>query len=242
MIIMFVLAVLFLVIGWGIEKKQWYFLISGYNMMSESEKAKVNIKGLAKLISRMCYIIAILLIALGLFMQFELYNLLWIIITLVVIVSIGVVIYSRKFYPNGMSMSGTTSPKAKKFSILFTTITLVGVGIIIYFSMQPTKYTIETDTFLISGMYGDEMTWSEINGLQLVDTLPSIAARTNGSAVGSKLKGNFKFKDGTKAILFVDKNVGTFITFTWKDNTYYINEPTVEETNTLFKKMEEALK
>ena len=237
MLLWIVLAIFLAFLGWGIQKKRWYFLISGYNMMTEEEKAQVNAEGLAKAIGWMCYVLAVLFIGMGLLMEFELWDFLWVVTVAIIIVPLYFVFYSRRFYPKGMKSTGTGSPKVKKISTIITVVTLIGAGIIIYFSMQPTKFDVDSGGFTISGMYGDTMSWEEMSGIQLVEELPEIAVRTNGFSIGSKSKGNFKFKNGDKAKLFVDKSVPAFITFTWNGELYYLNKPSVEETEKLFEEM-----
>ena len=237
MLLWVILAIFLAFLGWGVHKKRWHFLISGYNMMTEEEKAQVNVEGLAKAIAWMCYVLAALFIGMGLLMEFELWDLLWVVTVAIIIVPLFFVFYARRFYSNGVKITGTSSPKGKKISIIITVVTLIGAGIIIYFSIQPTKFDVDSGGFTISGMYGDTMSWEEMSGLQFVEELPEVAVRTNGSAIGSKLKGNFKFKNGDKAKLFVDKSVPAFITFKWNGELYYLNKPSVKDTEKLFEEM-----
>lgn len=237
MFLWIVLAIFFVFLGLGVQKKRWYFLISGYNMMSEEEKSQVDIENLAKAIGWMCYILAVLFIGMGLLIEFEHWNLLWVFTVAIIIVPLYFVYYSRRFYPKGMKSTGKGSPKVRKISTIVTIVTLIGAGIIIYLSMQPTKFDVDGGRFTISGMYGDTISWEEISDINLVKELPEVAVRTNGSAIGSKLKGNFKFKNGDKAKLFVDKSVPSFVTFKWNGELYYLNKPSVEETEKLFDEM-----
>lgn len=238
MIFLFVgLAALFVLIGWGVHKKKWYFLISGYNMMSKEEKAKVDVEPLAKSLATMAYIIAVLMLVLGLGIQFENDTVPMVATALLIIVPTVFVIKGQKYY-NGVSSHGS-SKKSKKISIVISIITLAIVGIIVFLSMQPTKFEVKDNGFSISGMYGNDYEWDEIEQLTLMNQLPAIAMRTNGSAVGSKLKGNFKFKDGEKAVLFLDKQVKAYIRFEANGKIIILNEPTVEETNTLFEQLKQ---
>ena len=237
MLIWILLAVFMVLLGLVVHKKRWYFLISGYNMMSKKEQAQVNIEGLAKSLGWMCYILAALFIGMGLLIEFEQWNLLWVITIAIIFVPLCFVFYSRRFYPKGMKRTGTGSPKMKRISMVVTVVTLIGAGIIVYFSIQPTKFNVDSEQFTISGMYGDEISWEQISNIQLVNELPKIAIRSNGASFGSIQKGNFKFKNGEKAKLFVDRSVPAFITFTWNGELYYLNKSTVEETEKLFEDM-----
>ena len=237
MLIWILLAVFMVLLGLAVHKKRWYFLISGYNMMSKEEQAKVDIEGVAKAIGWMSYILGALFIGMGLLIEFEQWNLLWVITIAIIFVPLCFIFYSRRFYPKGMKRTSTGSPKMKRISMVVTVVTLIGAGIIVYFSIQPTKFNVESEAFEISGMYGDKISWEEISEIQLVNELPEIAIRSNGTSIGSIRKGNFKFKNGEKAKLFVDRSVPAFITFTWNDELYYLNKSTVEETEKLFEDM-----
>lgn len=235
---MILLAIVFAFLGWGIHRKKWYFLISGYNTMSKEEQAEVNVEGLGKAIGIMCYILAVALVALGVFVHFNLWELLWIVTILMIVIPIFFVIYSRRFYPNGVGKTGLgKNSKMNKVSAIITIVTLIVVAVVMYFSFQSTKFKVTTDHFDVSGVYGDQMAWKEIEDITLSNELPAIGARTNGSAVGSKLKGNFKLKNGEQVKLFLDKQVNQYITFTWKGKKYIINEPSKEETKRLYEEM-----
>lgn len=233
------LAALFVVIGWGVHMKKWYFLISGYNMMSKEEKAKVDVVPLAKSMAIMSYIIAGLLLLMGLAIYFEWTAFTYVIIAFMIIIPTVFAIRAQKYY-NSAAMSGS-SKKSKKISITITVVTLLIVGVIMYFSIQPTKIEVTESSLSISGMYGDEYAWDSIEQLQFINELPEITMRTNGSAVGSKLKGHFKFKDGSKAVLFLDKSVPAFIQIEVNGKTIILNEPTVEATTALYEKLEQHI-
>jgi len=226
------LAALFVVIGWGVHVKKWYFLISGYNMMTKEEQAKVDVEPLAKSLATMSYIIAGTLLVMGLGIELNINAIPTIATVILVVVPIFFVIKAQKYY-NGASSKGS-SKKSKKISIAISAITLLIVAIIIYFSVQPTKFDITDEHFSISGMYGGDYEWSSINELELLEQLPEIAMRTNGSAVGSKLKGHFKFENDDKAVLFLDKNVPPFIRIDVDGKTIIFNEPSKGDTEALF--------
>ena len=235
---MVLLAIVFAFLGWGIHRKKWYFLISGYNTMSKEEQALVNVEGLGKAIGIMCYVLAVALVALGVSMQYNLWMLLWIVTGLIIVIPIVFVFYTRRFYPDGLQGKGTgTKPKMKKRSIIITSVTLIFVAVLMYYAWQPTKFQVTSTHFDVSGVYGDQMAWQDISELTLSEELPAIGARTNGSAVGSKLKGNFKLKNGEKVKLFLDKQIDQFIFFTWKEKKYIINAPSEVKTKQLYEEM-----
>ena len=61
----FILAVIFLLLGLAIHVFKWYFLISGYNLMSKQKKENVDTQGLGKLMGYYCYFNTIIFLLLG---------------------------------------------------------------------------------------------------------------------------------------------------------------------------------
>jgi len=55
----------------------------------------------------------------------------------------------------------------------------------------------------IHGMYGEVFEWDSIEDVILMEELPAIVMRTNGSALGSNLKGYFRTKEFGSVKLFV---------------------------------------
>lgn len=49
MYILYIMAGIFFIVGIGIRYFRWYFLIAGYNTMSEEKKKNVDIEALGKL-------------------------------------------------------------------------------------------------------------------------------------------------------------------------------------------------
>lgn len=232
------LAALFIFLGFAIQKLKWYFLISGYNTMSKEQQAQVDVKGLGKLIAMYAYFLAGLFVLMALFEWFNIPEGLIGCIVVLVVSTIFIAVKSQKYYANvTANVDGKSRSKGKKWSIILSVVSVIGVGILLFFSMQPTKFTVSEASFEISGMYGDTFAWEALEELSLVQEIPAISMRTNGSAMGSMLKGHFKFESGEKGTLFVDKKKPPFITFVVNGKRYYLNEGTAEETKALFEKM-----
>ena len=62
---------------------------------------------------------------------------------------------------------------------------------LLFFSSQATKVTFLEEGLQIHGMYGEVYAWNSIEDVILMEELPTIVMRTNGSALGSNLKGYF---------------------------------------------------
>jgi len=86
-------------------------------------------------------------------------------------------------------------------------VTLIFVAVVMYFSYQPTRVSFLEEGIQIHGMYGEVYTWESIENVSLKEELPTIQIRTNGSALGSKLKGHFKTKELGSVKLFVNTEI-----------------------------------
>lgn len=235
MIAMLLIALLLVFVGWGVHKKKWYFLISGYNTMSKEDQQNVEVEKLAKSIANMSYILAMLLVLLGVFSHFELWTPLMISTILVIVVPFIVMLRSNKYYKDG---KGGQNKKVTIISIVVTVATLIFVGVVLYASMRPTIYTIENQSLTISGSYGDTIPFDDILNVALLEEMPVIGVRSNGSAIGSKLKGNFKLESGEKVKLFIDKAIPPFIMLETDEETYYFNETDATKTKELFEQLQ----
>lgn len=234
MITMLLIALLLVLIGWGVHKKKWYFLISGYNTMSKEEQKNVDVEKLAKSVALICYIVAVLLVLLGIFVHYELWTLLTITTGLIIILPFVRMFRSNKYYKAAKSGQ---SKKTKMISLVVTLVSLIFVGVILFMSMRPTTYTLDEQSITISGSYGETIAFHDIVQLELLEEMSDIDARTNGSALGSKLKGNFKLKNGEKAKLFIDQAVPPFIKLETKEQIFYFNETDAQKTKDLFEQI-----
>lgn len=244
-IIWILLALLFIFLGFAMTKLKWYFLISGYNTMTKEQKKNVDVEGMAKLLGWYSYALAALFIVIGIVAYFEYDNLMMPLVVLIVVFTMLVVVKAQKYNHNLVDENGKWKKGASKNfkrPAIILAITLIGVAIVFYYALQPTEVTLTDDAIEIEGMYGDMYEFANMEQLTLLDALPEIAMRTNGSAVGSKLEGHFKFKNGDKAKLFVDKSVPPFIQFVYESKTVIFNLPTEAETRALYEKLSNQTK
>lgn len=237
----FIFTVLFIFLGFAMHKLKWYFLISGYNTMSKESKAKVNTDKLGRLIGNYSYFLALLFFIVGILSWQNLDQFAMPFILLLVLSTLFIVIKSQKYNGNLYDESGKLrkgASKKAKIPLTITIVTLIGVSILLYFSLQPTNITLTDNTLKINGMYGETVAFESIEQVTLLNQLPEISMRTNGSAIGSRLKGHFKFKDGKKAKLFVDSSMPPFISFVSNDLRIIFNLDTKEETENLFEQLQ----
>jgi len=205
---------IFIILGLAVHVFKCYFLISGYNTMPKEKKAKVDVKSLAKLIGLYSYFNGIVFLLFGLLysMGFE-PGMGWPIFVMT-ISSVYLLIKAQKYDGNVFDESGKLRKGAgKKFGFLIAGIAVVlaATAVLLFLSAQPVDVTLQPDGIKVQGLYGEFYTWEEIREVQMLDELPRIEMRTNGSALGSHLKGHFRTTEYGGVKLFVDTQVPLFI-------------------------------
>lgn len=208
--------------------------------MTKEQKENVDVEGLAKLMGNYLYALATLFIVVGIVDFLDYSKLILPLLALIIVFTVIVVVKSQKFNHNLVDSNGKwkqgASKNFKRQGIILA-ITLIAVAVILYFSLQPTGVMVTENEIEIAGMYGDTYEFASMEQVTLLEELPEIALRTNGSAVGSKLKGHFKFENGDKAKLFVDKSNPPFIQFVDEGKTVIFNLSTEAETRALYEKL-----
>ena len=146
--------------------------------------------------------------------------------------------FVRDEMPLGRDKSGKLdqSGRAAKMAWGFAWVVMVGAAIVLALSFRPTRITVGEESIKISGMYGREIPVSDIVSVELVDEMPPIAMRTNGSDTGNQAKGHFRFKNGEKCMLFIHKQA-PYIQMRTTDNLYYLNTNGKEETESLYQQL-----
>ncbi|MBR4146829.1 MAG: DUF3784 domain-containing protein [Bacteroidales bacterium] len=140
--------------------------------------------------------------------------------------------------PLGRDKSGklVKSARASRIAWGFSWVVMVGAAIVLALSFRPTRITVGEETIKISGMYGREIPVTDIVSVDLIDEMPPIAMRTNGSDTGNQAKGHFKFKNGEKCMLFIHKQA-PYIQLRTTTDLYYLNLSDKEKTLELFETM-----
>ena len=149
-----ILVVLFLFIGFAMQKLKWYFLISGYNTMTKEQKENVNVKALGKLLAIYSYSLAGLFALIALVDWLDYSQFIMPLLILFIILTVFVVVKSQKYNHNIFDENGKwkkgASKQLKKPTIILA-ITFIGVAIIMYFSLQPTGIETTEEGIEIAG-------------------------------------------------------------------------------------------
>lgn len=242
--IYFLIGVFFIFVGLSVHVFKWYFLIAGYNTMPKEKQANVDTEGLGRLMGIYGYINGGFFVALGVLKALGANVAIAPAIIFLSVSTVYLLIkaqkYDRNVYDkNGKLRKGTGKQSA--WSSVITVVTLILVGILIFFSTQQTKVTINDDGVKIHGMYGETYSWDSIKTVKLSEELPSIVRRTNGSAVGSNLKGYFRTKELESVKLFVDTRKPPFIYLETDKRVTIFSMKEAGETKTIFEEISKRI-
>lgn len=227
-----ILAFTFIALGFAIHKLKWYFLISGYNTMSKERKSNIDTEGLGRIMGIYSYVNGGIYILAGLLHElgFDLVLIPAVIFTM--ITSVIVMVKSQEYdKKEGKS-------KRQIVGIIITIASLILVVVLLYSSIQPTEVTLLEEGLEIHGMYGDVYTWDSIEEAVLMEELPTIKLRTNGSALGSHLKGNFTTEEMGKVRLHVNRDYQPYINLVTDSRNVIFN---LKDANDTVEILEEIL-
>jgi len=234
-------GVFFIFVGLTVHVFKWYFLISGYNTMPKEKKAKVDVKGLSRLIGIYSYINGGVLITMGVLKASGLLKQALVPAFLFIGIStVYLLIKAQKYDGNIYDENGKLRKGAWKqfvFPVGVVAAVLILVIALMFFSSQQTNVTFIDDGIQIHGIYGDIYAWDSIKAVKLMEELPVIELRTNGSALGPNLKGYFRVKELGTVKLFVNTEKPPFIYLETDDGVTVLNLSNEDETKEIYEKM-----
>ncbi|MDV3429463.1 MAG: DUF3784 domain-containing protein [Bacillota bacterium] len=244
-IVFIFMAFIFLLIGIVIKHYKCYFLIAGYNTMTKEQQAKVDIEKTGNIVGNFGYAMFFIQILASILGYFN-YEILAFMISFISILSgvVVILIKSEEYDGNDRNPDGSLK-KGKKIMIsvisVFFTAVVIGVSVLMFSGNKASDIIIGNNDIEIKGMYGTDILIDNIKEVTLEESIPRIIAKTNGSNLGSKLKGNFKLEELGKVKLFIDKDKPPFI-FIKSDQGYIIiNLESRQATEDIYKKIKEKL-
>ena len=235
--IMFFTVSLLVLLGVMVKYYKAYWLISGYNTMSLEKKKNVDVVGLSRFIGNMCFVMAAIMLIATVFFMVGKEAIAGIVFVFIVPVSIYMVIKSQVFDGNTRNPDGTMKKDSKMIVggiSAFLILTLVGVGVLLYYDSQPTQYHIADGYLEIRGIYGERINISDDCEISLKHDMPKITFKSNGSSIGSMKKGNFSLEGIGSAKLFLDTSKPPFIYIQSQGRLFILNGDDRKETEELF--------
>lgn len=201
LLIVLLLSLLFTGLGFVVTEKNAKYLLAGYNTMNEAQRQQFNLKAYLRLFKRFHLFLASSFALIALLLHFLFGE---------VAVSVFLIVYPIVAYGwlliKGERFSANRSTKTLVWVVLGLAVVLLFVLGLMYKGLIENKLIISKTELVIDGMYGRAISLSEIDSVALLKQLPSLAARTNGFAMGEVKKGYFKTTQGDKVLLFVSRS------------------------------------
>lgn len=231
-------------------------LINPYSGLPPERKALVDIEGLKRASFIILAVTGVLLIVTAVLSVFKVIDEItstYAMTVLVLAMIVPIIIAMRKYNGFGRDRSGQTSDSIRpfrfrlfnipgvntpsaKWALVITGLTVVFIVAILSFSNQSPKIEVGEETISISGMYGTDIPVSEIVSVELLEKLPPVKMRTNGSSTHKCHKGHFLLKNGEKCMMFI-RNEAPYIELRTMNNLFYLNGANEEETVSLYEKI-----
>jgi hypothetical protein len=110
-----------------------------------------------------------------------------------------------------------------------------GVFTMMYFESQPPTVTASPEKFSVSsGMYSEEVPMREVVSVSLERALPRVLLRTNGFAMGGRLRGHFRLDQLGSGQLFVEWGAPPYIVVRTRRDFVIVNFKEPERTRELY--------
>ncbi|WP_031527403.1 DUF3784 domain-containing protein [Dyadobacter crusticola] len=213
------LSVIFASVGFIVTKNNAKYLLSGYNTMSETQRASFNIEGYLAYFKRFH-----IFLGLSLFLGTVLINIInsnWasIFMTTFPLVAYAYMVVRGTFYMKASSDRRLVSYVAGGILLAIA----VFIGINATRDLQSSALVLGEDFIEIKGSYGVKIRKHDIRSAQLVNEVPPVSYKINGFAAGDYAKGSFKLKNGKTVRMFVNKKKPPFLVINTNDGEIYYN-------------------
>ena len=142
---------------------------------------------------------------------------------------------------SGGSYFGHRLDNTSKWTLVILGLTVVVVVILLVVSSKPASISLGDKSFKISGGYGIEVRYDEIVSMEILEKMPAMQMRINGSSTAGVSKGWFLTKEGEKCLLFVSYNGGPYIELRTADQLVYMNCASREKTLEVVSRLQEAV-
>ena len=204
------LGILFFGIAFILTENNAKHMLSGYNTMSAEEREKFDLKSFIPFYRNFHIFLSVSFVAIGVALNYLNTNAAGIFLAVYPIVAYIYFIWKSNQFQKGKSKSSS------KMAIIVLGATLVFVIGLLGMGFKEDTLTISDKSLEISGSYGEEINFDEIESISLIDQLPNITMRTNGFSLGEIKKGYYKSNEG-KVKLVLNSNKKPYLKITKKE-------------------------
>lgn len=206
------LSLMFILIAYLINEDNAKLYLSNYRSLSPEERQSFDLKGFLSVFRSFHLFLGLTIAVSSLIInRFGNDEMMVLVVGMYPLLAYAFLMYKTRAY---------NSEKERKRTPLYVSLMLaisIMVGCLSWYSSLGNDLVLEDNKLVITGMHGCEIPLSEIISFDLVDSIPSIKMRVNGSAIGSKKVGYFKTSTGDEVQLFIDKSLTDFIRIIAKD-------------------------
>ncbi|PWJ60053.1 PH (Pleckstrin Homology) domain-containing protein [Dyadobacter jejuensis] len=222
------ISLVFISLGFGLTTKNARYLLSGYNTMSEEQRAKVDIQALVPYFKRFHIFLGISLFVGTSLLWLVDWNLASLFMTTYPLFAYGYFLWrAAKFYQD------RTHVKRNYFVTGFMLLLALVIGFFEIKGFKGNDLLIQEDALVIEGSYGMVIPRQQVKEINMVERIPPISIKVNGFAAGYMAKGSFKTQDGKVVKLFVNKKYPQAIYIRTDQHDVYYNA-TPEQMKSLY--------
>ncbi len=232
LIVAIILSLIFGSLGFIVTINNAKYLLSGYNTMSEADRAKMDIAGYLRFFKRFHIFLAVTLLA-GVLLLY-LFNHNW---ASSYMVLYPLVAYAYLLAKGNTFYRGTSGQKSGTYiGIAILLVVIIAVGSGMFTSLKNSEIVVTESQLEIRGAYGIKIPKADLTNVSVVKQLPAISIKTNGFAAGDYAKGSFRTTEGRKVKLFVNKEAPPFLLLNTREDEIYYSSDEVS-SNDLYKKI-----
>ena len=213
-----ILSLVLFSLGFIVTPSNAKYLLSGYNMMSEADRAKMDIVSYVKFFNRFHIFLGISVLAGVLVLNIFSTN--WATVFMIMYPLLGyvyMIAVGNRYY------TGTSGQRVGTYIVMAIIIVVViGVGFLMYAGMKDSEIFLTTRALEIKGLSGMKIARDDVTYFNVTDSLPDISSKANGFAGGEYKKGSFKTDDGRIVKLYINKKSHPYLLIkTGKDEIYF---------------------
>lgn len=230
------LIILFALFAYLILKRRSYMFISGFATRPEEEQKQLIDNGYPQGVGRLFLIISaglLLLMPLGLTgfrYTFELQM-----AFMMLVLFGGLIILSRREVPYKRKRAFLTS-------VIMTVVVIGGTTVLLFIGAKQPDVTLGGSAVEISGMYGEEIPYSDIRSAKLLETMPKIHYKENGFGFADYAKGHFSVEGHGSSLLFVDRKQSPILLIETTNRPVFITGVNPEETESWHTELDQRIR
>ncbi|MGV3600696.1 MAG: DUF3784 domain-containing protein [Dyadobacter fermentans] len=197
------------------------YLISGYNMMSEADRAKMDIVSYVKFFKRFHIFLGISELAGVLILN--IFNANWATVFMVMyplLAYVYMIAVGNRYY------TGTSGQRVGTYiAMAIMVVVVIGVGFLMFSGMRNSEIFLTTRALEIKGLSGMKIARDDVTYFNVTDSLPDISSKARGFAAGEFAKGAFKTDDGRIVRLYINKKSHPYLLIrTVRDEIYFSSD------------------